>query len=103
MSSVPRHRLGVASGMLASMRNIGMVMGVAISGAVFQTTLPLHTTYFQGQGLSGRALESAAFVGALQNSYWVAIGLAVLGVFTSLVRGGGLTRSGKVNEPAREN
>jgi len=98
MSSVPRHMLGVASGMMASMRNIGMVMGVAISGAVFQTALPIHTAFLQAQGLGGSALESDAFVRALQNSYTVAIALAVLGVFTSLVRGGSFTRAGNVEE-----
>ncbi len=93
MSSVPRHRLGIASGMLASMRNIGMVMGVATSGAIFQTTLPIHTAYFRAHGLTGSALEAAAFVGALKNSYWVAVALAVTGVFTSLSRGS-FTKSG---------
>lgn len=88
MSSVPRHRLGIASGLLASMRNIGMVMGVAISGAVFQAVLPLQTAYFKTQGFSGNTLTTHAFTGALRYSYWVAVALAGLGVFTSLVRGG---------------
>lgn len=98
MSSVPKHRLGVASGMMASMRNIGMVIGVAVSGAVFQTALSLHTATLQAQGLSGSELESGAFVSALQNSYWVAIVFAALGVFTSLVRGGSFTKGGNIKE-----
>lgn len=35
MGSVPEDRRGIASGMLATMRNIGMVLGTAIAGAVF--------------------------------------------------------------------
>ncbi|WP_324669275.1 MFS transporter [Geochorda subterranea] len=38
MGSVPRDRLGIAGGMLASMRNIGMVLGIGVSGAVFMAT-----------------------------------------------------------------
>lgn len=93
MSSVPRHRLGIASGMMASMRNIGMVMGVAISGAVFQTALPIHTAFYRAQGLSGDGLEAAAFVGALKISYLMAIIFAVAGVFISLNRGGSFSSS----------
>ncbi|HBE80070.1 MAG TPA: MFS transporter, partial [Firmicutes bacterium] len=33
MGAVPRDKTGVASGMLATMRNIGIVLGVAVSGA----------------------------------------------------------------------
>ncbi|HEY8486325.1 MAG TPA: MFS transporter, partial [Limnochordales bacterium] len=35
MGRVPRHRLGVAGGLWASMRNIGMVLGIALGAAVF--------------------------------------------------------------------
>ncbi|OPY59023.1 MAG: Multidrug resistance protein stp [Pelotomaculum sp. PtaU1.Bin035] len=98
ISSVPRHRLGIASGMMASMRNIGMVLGVAISGAVFQTMLPIRAASLQSQNMSGTALESLAFVDALRYSYWVAIILAVLGIFTSLVRGGSFTKAEDMRE-----
>jgi hypothetical protein len=38
------------------------------------------------------------YLGALRNSYWVAIAFAVPGVFTSLVRGGGFNRAGEAKE-----
>lgn len=37
MSSVPRSSMGVASGTLATARNLGMVIGIAIAGTVFNT------------------------------------------------------------------
>ncbi|MGA7617527.1 MAG: MFS transporter [Thermoanaerobaculia bacterium] len=39
MGSAPRHRQGIASGVLATARNVGMVLGVGLTGAVFTTIL----------------------------------------------------------------
>jgi Na+/melibiose symporter-like transporter len=41
MGSVPPMRLGIASGMLAAMRNVGMVLGIAIAGAVLYNLAPV--------------------------------------------------------------
>jgi MFS family permease len=35
MGAAPRHRQGIAAGVLASARNVGMVLGVGIAGAIF--------------------------------------------------------------------
>ena len=35
MGSLPKEQLGIAAGIMGTMRNIGMVIGVAVSGAVF--------------------------------------------------------------------
>jgi len=98
MGSVPRNRLGVGSGTLASMRNIGMVLGIALSGAVFSGRLPLHSALLRAQGYRGEALAAHAFVGALNDAYLVGAALAALGVITSLVRGGG-TAAGPAGVP----
>lgn len=39
MGSAPRHRQGIAAGVLATARNVGMVLGVGIAGAVLSTVL----------------------------------------------------------------
>jgi EmrB/QacA subfamily drug resistance transporter len=39
MGAAPAHRQGIASGVLASARNVGMVLGVGLAGAVFTTIL----------------------------------------------------------------
>jgi EmrB/QacA subfamily drug resistance transporter len=92
MGAVPRNKSGVASGMLATMRNIGMVLGVAISGAVFSSGQIGLTASLKSRGLSGHLLFSTAFEGALHITYLMGAGIACVAVVTSLVRGS--TRKG---------
>jgi EmrB/QacA subfamily drug resistance transporter len=78
MGSAPAHRQGIAAGILATSRNLGMVLGVGLAGAVFTTVLA------RGEATgSGGALFDAVGAGFL-----VASGVAALGVLTSAVRGG---------------
>jgi len=71
MGAAPRHRQGIAAGVLASARNVGMVLGVGLAGAVFTTV----------------QAQTASVVTAVTASFAVAIGLAVFGIFTSAIRG----------------
>jgi len=86
MGSVPRNFLGVASGTLASMRSIGMVTGIAVSGAVFSNRLLFYTKELPAADLPGRLLESTAYVLALKDTFLLAAVLAGIGIITSLVR-----------------
>jgi EmrB/QacA subfamily drug resistance transporter len=70
MGAAPRHRQGIAAGVLASARNVGMVLGVGLAGAVFTTV----------------QAQTSSVVTAVTTSFAVAIGLAVLGIFTSAIR-----------------
>jgi EmrB/QacA subfamily drug resistance transporter len=81
MGSVSPDRLGMASGMLATMRNIGMVLGIATSGAVFT----IRQAYYMqaAPALVGPAAQLAA----LQDTFMVGAGFAMLGVLAALVRG----------------
>jgi EmrB/QacA subfamily drug resistance transporter len=75
MGAAPRHRQGIASGVLATARNVGMVLGVGLAGAVFTTVL-------------ARAGGSASglFQG-VRASLFVAAAVAVLGTaLTPLAR-----------------
>ncbi len=92
MGAVSRDKSGVASGMLATMRNIGMVLGVAISGAVFSSSQIGLTASLKSRGLSGHFLFQSAFEGALHITYLMGAAIACLAVVTSLVRGS--TRKG---------
>jgi len=74
MGSAPRNRQGIASGVLATSRNVGMVLGVGIAGAVFTTVV-------------GRAVSPpAAIVDGVRASLLVSAGLALLGAGTSALR-----------------
>jgi EmrB/QacA subfamily drug resistance transporter len=87
MGAVPNSKRGVASGMLATMRNIGMVLGVAISGALFTSSHDWLKNVGKSKGLSGAGLEETAFMGALHITYLVGAVFAFLGVVTSLIKG----------------
>jgi MFS family permease len=87
MGSVPNSKRGVASGMLATMRNIGMVLGVAISGAIFTSSHDGYTKLWKARGLYGIQLEKVAFEGALHIAYTVGALLAFIAVITSLIKG----------------
>ncbi|TCS84432.1 MFS transporter [Tepidibacillus fermentans] len=87
MGSVPKTRLGIASSMLATMRNLGMVLGVAISGAIFTGRLQALSYSLAQKGLRGEELKVESFIGAMHLAFLVTAGLAVIAVFTSLIRG----------------
>lgn len=82
MGSVSRARLGIASGMLATMRNLGMAMGVAVAGAVYATQ---YGHYLDAQ--TGNMDQVAASLAAFHDAYLAGAVFAFVGVFTSLVRG----------------
>ncbi len=76
MGSAPHHRQGIAAGLLATARNVGMVLGVGLSGAIFTTILA-----------QGNAGDSATLFRAVQISFSMIIWVAILGMLTSAIRG----------------
>ncbi|MCX5998435.1 MAG: MFS transporter [Chloroflexi bacterium] len=89
MGSVPPQRLGIASGMLTAMRNLGMALGVAVSAAILYHFAPgaysIDPSQFDPQDI-------AAFLKGLHWAYFTGAALAVLAAVTSLLaveRGGG--------------
>jgi EmrB/QacA subfamily drug resistance transporter len=87
MGSAPQNRRGIASGMMATMRNIGMVLGIAVAGAVFTERQNYFHTLLQLKGVSGAALRIQAFTGAFRTTYLMAAGCALVAVIASLTRG----------------
>ena len=78
MSSVPKNRLGIASGLLAMVRTLGMVTGTALTGAVFYSLL-------QSQ-LAAGAIYETAFLAGFHYAFLVSAVICTAGVLTSLVR-----------------
>jgi hypothetical protein len=87
MGSVPVNRRGIASSMLATMRNMGMVMGVAVSGALFSSRLGYLKNVMSSEGVAGSKLEVGSFMGALSFTFTVASILAAAAILTSLMKG----------------
>jgi predicted MFS family arabinose efflux permease len=73
LGSAPRQRQGIASGILATARNVGMVLGVGLAGAILTT--------FTATG------GEAVLFSAVSTGFVVAGGLAVVGLLVSSVRG----------------
>jgi EmrB/QacA subfamily drug resistance transporter len=87
MGSVPQEHRGIASGTLATMRNIGMVMGVAISGALFSAGQSKAVARLASQKLSASVLQDTSFTYALHMTFTVAAGVALIATIASLVKG----------------
>lgn len=79
MGSVPRARLGVASSFIALVRNLGMVTGLSLAGAVFEA----RQAAYQAQGLAG----PRGFLRSFGETYWIATGILLLAMVASLVGG----------------
>jgi len=71
MGSLPKEQLGIAAGVMGTMRNTGMVIGVAVSGAVFSNRF---------------AYYGNAFLPAFRDAYTVSAIICSIAVLISLVR-----------------
>jgi MFS family permease len=84
MGSAPRMHLGVASGILATVRNVGMAWGIAAAGAVLYASTPpevLQKTSFENW-------EVSAFLLGLKHAFLLGAALAAIASLASLVRRG---------------
>ena len=86
MGSVPKNMQGIGSGMLATMRSVGQVMGVAVSGAVFSNRQSVYRSVLQIEHLSINQINNQSFLWAVRDTYLVAGTVALLGVIVCLVR-----------------
>jgi len=75
MGTAPRQRQGIASGVLATSRNLGMVLGVGYAAAIFTTRLGTQTTH-----------DVQHIVLAIQASFLAATAIAILGIITTAIR-----------------
>jgi len=72
MGSVPPWHLGIASGIIAAMRNVGMVIGIAIAGAVLYNLAPFTVTAEPGSFTPSQLQEF------LRGLHWAFISGAVI-------------------------
>jgi EmrB/QacA subfamily drug resistance transporter len=76
MGSAPRNRQGIAAGVLATARNVGMVLGVGLAGAIFTTVVA-----------RGPAGDPASLFAAVRIAFMVAAGVAFVGAAVAAARG----------------
>ncbi len=78
MGSAPRHRQGIASGVLATARNVGMVLGVGFSGAIYTSLLVRDPGALSG--------DTSSVFTAIATSFLAAVSFALLGMVLSAMR-----------------
>jgi MFS family permease len=79
MGTVPRERLGVASGLLSLSRTLGQTTGIAAVGAFWAARVFFHN----GAALAGGATDAppAAQVSGLHDTFLVLVGLMLVALF----------------------
>ena len=79
VSSMPRDQAGVAAGLASAARNVGIVLGIAVLGAIVNGRVPVVLT--PASGVSDAALTAFrdAYVDALHIAYAVAAAVVVVG------------------------
>ncbi len=100
LGSVPRPRLGTASGTVAQMRITGQVFGVAAGGAILASRIPVHIKELS-RSLSPPIAHRDALILSIHDALYFAVAVCALGVIASLVRGKKAPRKGR--EAARRN
>ncbi len=74
MGSLPKEQLGIAAGVMGTMRNMGMVIGVAVSGAIFSN----RYVYYGN--------NESSFLPAFRDAYIVSAFICCIAMLASLVR-----------------
>jgi len=79
MGSVPRTHLGIGGGVLATMRNLGMAFGIAVSSAVYI----IASGYYQAEHA---VTDGAAMLHGIRIAYLVGAVITALGSLASAIR-----------------
>ena len=87
MGSVPGGRLGTASAMVGTLRQVGMSVGLAIAGSVFAASQFSHATQFASQGLPEDVVQRLSTVSGVHDAIFAALAIAVIGLVASVLRG----------------
>ena len=83
MGSVSQENYGRAAGILATMRNLGMVMGVSIASVIFTSSENFYLSQLQIQITQRGLMSKMAFTRAFHNVYIVTGIICLVGAFLS--------------------
>ncbi|WEG10940.1 DHA2 family efflux MFS transporter permease subunit [Pullulanibacillus sp. KACC 23026] len=87
MGAAPRSKTGQVGGLNALVRNVGMVLGTALSVSLFSARLHSLTGIATHGELTN--IPSEPFLQALHTVFWAAAAVCVLGAISSSLRGSG--------------
>lgn len=97
MGSVPPWHLGIASGIIAAMRNVGMVLGIAIAGAVLYNLAPFAASAQPG---SFSPSEMQEFLRGLHWAFVAGAAIAATAALTSVLAAGGNNQQAQAAGPS---
>ncbi len=85
LGSVPKEHRGFATGMIYTTFGLGNLVGISVGGAL----LTLGFQYYSGlPGTTPNPENPSAFVSSMNVNYMVAIGVGIIALFASVMRGG---------------
>ena len=87
LGSVAKDKLGIASAIAATSRQMGISGGVALAGATFTTHQSNHLNMFLAGGLDLAEAEKAAAVAGFHGALLIGLMVAAVGIATSLIQG----------------
>ena len=89
MNSVPVMRRGIASGMLSTLVNTGMLLSLGIAFAIMATSMPLNTlqAIFAGLPVKSGEVNLGLFIDAMHRIFLFMTVLSVVAAIASFLRG----------------
>ena len=87
MGAVPPNRYGIVSGMIAALKNLGSMTGVAITSLVSTIAQVNAMAQLQAGGITGQVAERQSFASAVTMTFLLSAVICVVVVFMSLARG----------------
>ncbi|MFC2059037.1 DHA2 family efflux MFS transporter permease subunit, partial [Chloroflexota bacterium] len=94
IGSVPQDRLGSASAMMTTARQIGMALGSALGMTLFASLKISRSAQLVSEGMGQETVERMGVVAGLHGVILVAMGTAILALVFSLLMGKRPSRSG---------
>lgn len=90
LGSVPRSRLGIASGTLGLVRADGQMLGIAVAGAIVANRTAMYIAELSAK-LSPAMVQRDALILAIHDAFYVAGAICAVGMLISLLRGSGVS------------
>ncbi len=84
IDSVSKDRFGIASGIIATTRQVGSSTGIAVAGALFATRLAFYSHHLADGRPDLHAIRKAAVTGAFQDTLSIAAVFGTVGIITAL-------------------
>jgi len=95
MGAVSRDHLGTASALIATQRQVGIAVGMAVTGTFFSARMVLHQTLLQQKGVTLASAVSLSVPPAFHEALFLAVTLQGIVFLLCFVRGGWSGKSKK--------